>query len=427
MNSSINSIINDLYQNALTVNDKGSGWSIHHIRSMEVYLVRSTLRGGGDVSRGRPKGNSRLGDSIGPAICGTYNSKGLRAIQDYSGECLKSSIIYSLEKEHIRRSHKTRVQFNEYAFDGERMKADYGQKYNWDGMEYPSSVYDLITFQENNYGLNICFHVHTITHDFAERYRTASEKLVDPESAKHIHLVLAPYEKYSDMSIYHHWIVVDDFTKFQTVRYFGTRTGKSNATYSGTISCNRCYRKFGKDNNEALYRHEQTCEGVGRPNINMPAPGSKESFSKYGRCYRKRFAAFFDLETYHTELPDLCMECDISHQHADNEFDRKQIIERCVAMNHIRIRKSGCKKCEIISKSKMRIVRETCKHNTPDCGKWQQYECCENKSPSSMECASCYEKMRVINDSTKCDKDCVGVCTKVCRSITTTYIYFYQL
>ena len=221
LNSAINSIINDLYQNALTVNDKGSGWSINHIRSMEVFLVRSTLRGGGSVSKGRPKGDSKLGDSIGVGICGAYNSKGLRAIQDYSGECLKSSIIYSLEKENIRVTHKTRVQFNEYALDGERMKADYAHKYNWDRMEYPSSVYDLITFQENNYGLNICFHVHTITHDFAERYRTASERLVDPESAKHIHLVLVPYEKYSDMSIFHHWVVVDDFSKFQTIRYYG--------------------------------------------------------------------------------------------------------------------------------------------------------------------------------------------------------------
>ena len=221
MNSSINNIINDLYQNALTVNDKGSGWSIHHIRSMEVYLARSTLRGGGCVGRGRPKGESKLGDAIGVDICGVYNRRGLRSIQDYSGECLKSSIIYSLEKERIRALHKTRVQFNEYVLEGERMKLDYGEKYNWEGMEYPSSVYDLITFQENNYSLNICFHVHTITHDFAERYRTASEKLVDAGSAKHIHLVLAPYERYSDMSILHHWLVVDDFSKFQTVRYYG--------------------------------------------------------------------------------------------------------------------------------------------------------------------------------------------------------------
>ena len=166
------------------------------------------------------------------------------------------------------------------------------------------------------------------------------------------------------------------------------------------------------------------CEGVGSPNIDMPAPGSKECFSKFGRCYRKRFSAFFDLETYHSELVDLCMECDTSHQLAYNDYDRQQIINHCLAMKHIRIRKSGCKKCEIISKSKMRVVRETCKHNSPDFDKWRHGECSEEKAPDLMECASCYEKMRKINDSTKCDKDCVGACTKVPHPFTLACIYF---
>ena len=157
----------------------------------------------------------------------------------------------------------------------------------------------------------------------------------------------------------------------------------------------------------------------------MPAPGTKESFTKFGRCYRKRFAAFFDMETYHTELPNLCMECDNTYQLTDNEIDRQRIIDRCLALRHIQIRKSGCKKCEIISKSKMRMVRESCKHNSPNFDKWQQYECSKEKLPGAMECSLCHEKMRKINDSTKCDKDCVGVCAKVCSKYhNNTYFIF---
>ena len=188
---------------------------------MEVYLVRPSIPGGGSGGLGRPRAASKLDDKIGVEICGLYNRRGLRVVQDDSGECLKSAIIYSLEKDAIRKNHKTMHEINKYCYDGVKMKEQYGYKYDWSCMDFPSSVYDLITFQENNINLNICFHVHTASHGFAERYRTRIESLLDPKSAKHVHLVLAPYERYSDKAIFHHWLIVDDFNKFQDTRYYG--------------------------------------------------------------------------------------------------------------------------------------------------------------------------------------------------------------
>lgn len=200
------------------------------------------------------------------------------------------------------------------------------------------------------------------------------------------------------------------------VYILGSKASKqASVNWSGSLSCKRCFRRFDKRNETSLYLHEQTCSGPGKPEISMPCQGEKVRFSRYERCYRKRFVAFFDVETYHTELPDLCQECEHDFSLADNESARKQIIEQCATKNHIQISRSGCKKCELFAASRMRAISEACRFNCSVPERWLHQDCNDKISPSNGECEVCYGKMKDISKKTKCDTECVGVCAEGCK------------
>ena len=102
-------------------------------------------------------------------------------------------------------SYIIQVMLNEYLADGANIKRDYAKRVNWTGMDFPSGIFDLKIFESINPQLNLIFHVYTHNYSFAERYRTPPERVHDLKTAKHVHLILAPYEERLSLRITHHW------------------------------------------------------------------------------------------------------------------------------------------------------------------------------------------------------------------------------
>ena len=95
---------------ALNFKERCSGWSVSHIRSMEVTVAKTIRRGGGG-SRNYSRKIDMDGqpNTISTAIMGSYNAHGVRNIADMEGECLKSVICYSLFKSIIKKQFRSQV------------------------------------------------------------------------------------------------------------------------------------------------------------------------------------------------------------------------------------------------------------------------------------------------------------------------------
>lgn len=295
----------DLLLNALNFEKRGSGWTVSHVRFLEFTVCRSVTRGGG----GREEDLALLENRVGVEILGAFNGKGIRYIEDEEEECLMSAILFGLHGGELKSKFTSQVLYNEYLLKADRIKADFQHKYNWQGMRFPSALCDLKQFEKNNPNLNVIFHVYSHNHNFSEKYRTPLKQIPNPLQAIHVNLVLAPYERSSDLSIKHHWFVVEDYSRFMDKRYTKTATGMGNASFSGALSCNNCGKRFGKKNAMKFTTHQLECITSSVTDVKMPLEGSSVTFNKPGNIYRNRFSLFFDVETLHSKMLNCCMEC----------------------------------------------------------------------------------------------------------------------
>ena len=395
----------DLLLNAINFEKKGSGWSISHIRFLEFIVCRGQpIRGGGGS-----EDLALIDDRVGVEILGAYNGKGIRYIEDDDGECLMSAIIYGLHAGEVKRKFIGQVLFNEYVQNGDKLKNEFKANYDWSGMRFPSALSDLKRFETNNPELNVIFHVYSHNHSFSEKYRTPVQNVPNPLAAVHVNLVLAPYERASDLTIKHHWFVVDDFSKFMDKRYTKTSTGQGNASISGAISCNNCGKRYGKKNATKLAIHQLECITAPVTQIKMPEQGSCVMFNKPTNIYRQRFNMYFDVETLHCKMSRCCMECNflISKTHCPKE--KRKIARKCKKKGHHVVSNVDCKHCAILKMSLIRDIHNKC--NTKN-SKYQ----CKKIIDGNDVCEVCDKECGKILEKNTCSPDCgiSGVCEDGC-------------
>ncbi|HIC32784.1 MAG TPA: hypothetical protein EYO76_12795 [Flavobacteriaceae bacterium] len=271
-------------------------------------------------------------------------------------------------------------------------------------MNFPSSVYDLKMFERDNSEQNIRFHIWSLIADsFTERYRTPFDRVVDNETAKDVHIVLAPYYCNKKGVLRHHYYFVDNFDNFLRTVYPAKNGSKTS--YAKSSNCPHCGLRFSSKSVSRFSNHVMNCHAAGITKINMPSNNGKDNFMKFNKksaTTRPVISIFFDIETSHTKIEPMCINCIYLYNHAKTVIAKNSVASACKASCHIPEDIDSCDGCNFDKFSKRRIIKQSCDNLN------------HTQNKNTQLCDKCEIELdkTIKQKSHKCVKGCEKGCTK---------------
>jgi len=205
-------------------------------------------------------------------------------VEDVKGQndCLKWAILSGLHyKEADRRQTSRRSQYLQFK-----------DNYNWSGLNYPSSVKDVSTFQKNNPNIYVTLFIWE--KDRVMKLQAAEiPSNVNGIKGKFINLLAVP---------------VGGTNKWHYVAITSLRRLLNSENGYSYVYCERCIQKFRMSEQKKFEDHQRVCYGRLVKSVKMPKKGSQQKFVSYSKTEKLPYAAYADIECYLQEVNEYNVE-----------------------------------------------------------------------------------------------------------------------
>ena len=227
----------------------GSGWRLHSIEMLEIFITKFKPLGG--------KSYKLFPNAI-------VKKKAVINMENDDDQCFKWAVTRALNPVECNPKRITKI-----------LKIQ-AEKYNWDGLEFPTKLKDICKFENNN---EVNINVFSFDEESGEYGRVYTLRLSKTNYEETVNLFL--YDE--------HYGVVKDLSRL-TSRQLSKQGHKKHL-------CTRCLNHFKTP--ESLERHLELCQNHDHQRHVYPYEDNKYVFFKqYQKMHRVPFVVYADFECF---------------------------------------------------------------------------------------------------------------------------------